>query len=206
MGHAISYKKNFKFERRDKTHFVVHGTPADCTIVGLNFMMKDNLPDIVLSGINHGDNAGNAILYSGTFGGALEAGLHRVPAISFSQLRQPDKTIDFSVSQKYFAQVMNFLSNIPWPDHVVMNVNFPPVDNHTHDTPHYVPSKSHHIVQSVRHEPLEEGFHDLSIHLTSQFIDKNEHFDLDILARGGVTITPVNTNWTCQETLRLWAQ
>lgn len=204
MGHAISYKKNFKFRKIDDTHYAVEGTPADCAIIGINHVMKDNMPDIVLSGINHGDNAGNAIMYSGTFGGALEGALHGIPAISFSQLRQPDGKTDFSVAQKYFAQVMNFLQSAPWPDHVVMNVNFPPVDNHQLSTPHCVPSKRHHIVDGVNIEYSDAGHHDISLRLKSRFFHVDGIHDLDILSTGGVTITPVNTNWTCHETLKLW--
>lgn len=204
MGHAISYKKDFKIHRRDDRHYAVEGTPADCTIVGLNLVMKDNPPDIVLSGINHGDNAGNAILYSGTFGGALEAGLAGIPAISFSQLRQPDGKTDFTIAKKYFGQVLEFLQHAKWPDHVVMNVNFPPDDRHTHHHPYHVPSRTRHLVDSVEAEEIGEGVYNLRSQLKNRFVNGDEHYDLDILARGGVTITPITTNWTCHETLRLW--
>jgi 5'-nucleotidase len=204
MGHAISYKKKFNLRQIDGSHYAVEGTPADCTIVGLNMIMKDNPPDIVLSGINHGDNAGNAITYSGTFGGALEAGLHGVPAISFSQLRQEDKTTDFTVARKYFGQVMDFLQTAPWPDHVVMNVNFPPFDNHTAGQPHQVPSKVHHIVDGLDFEFLGEGLHSLFLRMKNRVMNAGHSHDLDVLAGGGVTITPIKTNWTCHETLKLW--
>jgi len=206
MGHAISYKKDYKIHKRDDKHFAVEGTPADCTIVGLNMVMKDNPPDMVLSGINHGDNAGNAITYSGTFGGALEAGLAGIPAISFSQLRQDDKTTDFTVAKKYFHQVLDFLTHAKWPDHVVMNVNFPPFDNHTHHHPHHAPSKKHHIVDAVEFELVSEGVYNSRSRMKQRFVDDAGHYDLDILAKGGVTITPVSTNWTCHETLKLWTQ
>lgn len=206
MGHAITYKKKFKISKIDDSHFAVEGTPADCTIVGLNVVMKDAPPDIVLSGVNHGDNAGNAILYSGTFGGALEAGLAGVPAISFSQLRQEDGHVDFSVARKYFLQVMNFLQTTPWPDHVVMNVNFPPFDNHVADVPRHVPSRTHHIVKGVEQEAITESDHYLLLRLDNRDIKSGHSHDLDVLASGGVTITPITTNWTCHETLKLWTK
>ncbi len=99
---------------------------------------------------------------------------------------------------------MDFLQSVPWPDHVVMNVNFPPVDNHTHHTPHHVPSKTHHIVKGVE-ILMEDGdeYHIKSC-LRSKYFESEDHHDLGHLAKGGVTITPVNTNWTCHETLKLW--
>lgn len=206
MGHAISYKKKFNIRKVDDAHYAVEGTPADCTIVGLNMIMKDNPPDIVLSGINHGDNAGNAILYSGTFGGALEAGLHSVPAVSFSQLRQEDGKTDFALARKYFGQVMGFLQTAPWPDHVVMNVNFPPFDNHELDKPHHVPSKVHHIVDGIDLEALGDGLQSLYLRMKNKVLQAGHSHDLDVLAGGGVTITPITTNWTCHETLKLWTK
>lgn len=206
MGHAISYKKDFKVQKRDDKHYAVEGTPADCTIVGLHLVMKDNPPDIVLSGINHGDNAGNAILYSGTFGGALEAGLGGIPAISFSQLRQADGKTDFTIAKKYFGQVLDFLQQAKWPDHVVMNVNFPPVDNHMHHHPHHVPSKTYHIVEGLDAEAEEVDMQRLRLRLKSRFYETGQNHDLSVLARGGVSITPISTNWTCHETLKLWTQ
>lgn len=206
MGHAISYKKTLKYKKIDETHFAVDGTPADCAIIGINHVMKDNPPDIVLSGINHGDNAGNAILYSGTFGGALEAGLHSIPAVSFSQLRQPDNKTDFTVAKKYFGQVMDFLQSVPWPNHVVMNVNFPPVDNHSHHSPHHVPSKSHHIIKGIEEIMVDEEHQHIKLSLKSKYFESEDKHDLGFLSKGEVTITPVNTNWTCHETLKLWTK
>lgn len=210
MGHAISYNKTFMLHKIDATHHAVDGTPADCTIVALNHVLKDNLPDIVLSGINHGDNAGNAITYSGTFGGAFEAGLAGIPAVSFSQLRQKDRSVDFAVAQKYFTQVMNFLQTAHWPDHVVMNVNFPPFDNHQIEMPHRVASKIHHIVAGVTADALNDTQHTLTICMKNDTAGHGhkaqgeQNHDLDILAHGGVTITPISTNWTCFETLKKW--
>lgn len=205
MGHAISYRKTLAVHKIDDTHFAVEGTPADCAIVGIHHVMKDNPPDLVLSGINHGDNAGNAVMYSGTFGGAFEAALCGVRAISFSQLRQSDKTMDFGVSQKYLPQVFDYLARVEWPDHVVMNVNFPSFDNHRRETPHFVESKRQSLFSGLDVATANDRKAHVTIRLEQRFEDKGDGHDLDILAQGGVTITPVRTNWTCYDTLKTWA-
>jgi len=52
--------------------------------------------------------------------------------------------------------------------------------------------------------PAENGFHHLRLKLRNKVIHADGTHDLDVLADGGVTITPVTTNWTCHETLKLW--
>lgn len=76
--------------------FSVQGTPTDCVHFALNELMKDDLPDLVLAGINHGANLGDDVLYSGTVAAAMEGHFLGVQAIAFSlvasitlQLRQP---------------------------------------------------------------------------------------------------------------------
>ena len=65
-----------------KAAYAVKGTPTDCVIVASEYITEK--PDIVFSGINHGENAGIDILYSGTIGAAMEALVQRIPAIAFS--------------------------------------------------------------------------------------------------------------------------
>ena len=62
----------------------VDGSPADCTRIALKVILKDNMPDIVLSGINRGPNMGVNILWSGTTNAATQATLHGVRALAFS--------------------------------------------------------------------------------------------------------------------------
>lgn len=71
----------------------VDGTPADCVKVALNALLPFR-PDIVLSGINDGLNAGLDVAYSGTIGAATEAAMHGVPAIAFSM--RDDKSFDIT--------------------------------------------------------------------------------------------------------------
>ena len=69
--------------------FAAEGSPADCVLAGLYDVMKDNRPDLVLSGVNRGNNSAENTLYSGTIGGAMEAALQGLPAIALSQFYGP---------------------------------------------------------------------------------------------------------------------
>ena len=84
--------------------YSIDGTPADCVKLAIGNVLKEK-PDVVFSGINKGYNIGYEILYSGTVGAAMEALVHGVPAIAYSQ----DDTADYAVVEKYFGELTEIL-------------------------------------------------------------------------------------------------
>lgn len=89
VGHCISYTHPTMIAELGPRRFAAEGTPADCVLAGLFHVMKEAPPDLVLSGVNRGNNSGENVLYSGTIGGAMEAALHGVKAIALSQFFGP---------------------------------------------------------------------------------------------------------------------
>ncbi len=89
VAHSVSYVRPMRLERLEPRRFAVEGSPADCVLAGLHEILKDGPPDLVISGVNRGHNVAEDTLYSGTVGGALEAALHRIPAVALSQYFGP---------------------------------------------------------------------------------------------------------------------
>ena len=63
----------------------MQGTPTDCVIMGVRKMMADKKPDLVLSGVNRGQNVAEDVTYSGTIAAAMEGTLLGIPSIALSQ-------------------------------------------------------------------------------------------------------------------------
>jgi len=100
-------------------------TPASCTKFGLNFPTFGKLPDVLVSGINHGSNASSAGCYSGTLGAAAEAAVFGLPAIGVS-LDDLSPDADFSGVEKYFPEIFRRLVKNGRPHYgVYYNINFP---------------------------------------------------------------------------------
>ncbi len=100
----------------------VTGTPADCVKMALAALLEKT-PDMIISGINKGSNAGRTVLYSGTVGGVIEGALKGIPGIAFSftDFEAPP----LSCTKKYiFPLIRHFLDN-PLPKGTLLNVNFP---------------------------------------------------------------------------------
>ena len=100
----------------------VSGTPADCVKLALSVIL-DDVPDLVVSGINRGTNSGRNILYSGTVAGTIEAVLHEIPGIAFSS--NDYTSPDFSSIANYIPSVVEYVLKHPLPEGSLLNVNFP---------------------------------------------------------------------------------
>ncbi|CCB90366.1 5'-nucleotidase surE [Waddlia chondrophila 2032/99] len=102
--------------------YSVTGTPADCVKMGISVILEAK-PDIVVSGINRGTNAGRNLLYSGTVAGCIEAALHGLPAIAFSCLDYQET--DYITAQKHVPGIFSHILKDPLPKGSLLNVNFP---------------------------------------------------------------------------------
>ncbi|WP_342076058.1 5'/3'-nucleotidase SurE [Yoonia sp. SS1-5] len=134
VGHCISYTHPTMIAQLGKRRFAAEGSPADCVIAGLYDVLDGTPPDLVLSGVNRGNNAAENTLYSGTIGAAMEAALQGVKSIALSQFYGPDnKDLEdpFEAATMHGAATVKALLNDSlWDDEnykLFYNVNFPPV-------------------------------------------------------------------------------
>ena len=135
VGHCISYTHPTMIAQLGERRFAAEGSPADCVLAGLYHVMKDAAPDLVLSGVNRGNNAAENTLYSGTIGAAIEAALQGIPAIALSQYFGPDnKDLDdpFEAALVHAPCTLRaLLAQGIWQQDadygIFYNINFPPI-------------------------------------------------------------------------------
>lgn len=113
----------YKIEE-DLKIYVCTGTPVDCVKLGIGEVLEGRLPDLVITGINHGSNAAVSVLYSGTMGAAIEGCLFKIPSIGFSLLDHAYDA-DFSISQKYTRLLSEKVLEEGLPIGTCLNVNIP---------------------------------------------------------------------------------
>jgi 5'-nucleotidase len=135
VAHAISYTHPTMIAELGPRRYAAEGSPADCVLAGLHDVMNGAAPDLVLSGVNRGNNAGENAMYSGTIGGAMEAALQGLRAVALSQFYGPalaglDDPFEAAAAHG-LAVVRALLEKGDWSEHdgyrVFYNVNFPPV-------------------------------------------------------------------------------
>ena len=106
----------------EQDHYALTGTPADCVIFALRKLLP-SWPDLVVSGINHGPNLGDDVIYSGTVAAAREALLHGIPAIAVSMVSGDDSDMDFGAAARFIGGLIEEL--YPLPKGTFLNVNIP---------------------------------------------------------------------------------
>jgi 5'-nucleotidase len=123
-SHAISLHRPLRlFEVRPRW-FAVDGTPTDAVYMAMNHLLGNLRPDIVLSGINHGPNVGNDVLYSGTVAAAMEGALLGSHAIAVSLASGPPH--DFGHAAAFAAALAHRLVEVRPDAPTLLNVNVPP--------------------------------------------------------------------------------
>src|ERR671928_1272368 len=127
VSHSLSLNDPLRLREIEARHYAVKGTPTDCVIMGIRHVMREARPDLVLSGVNRGQNVAEDVTYSGTVAGAMEGAILGVPSMALSQAYGPggrDK-VKWHCAEHHAARVIRRVLEEGVPPGVVINVNFP---------------------------------------------------------------------------------
>jgi len=122
-SHAISLHRPLRIKEIRERWFAVDGTPTDSAYLAINHLLKDDRPQLMVSGINHGANLADDVTYSGTVAAAMEGALLGVPAIAFSLVSSPP--FDFKPAARFVRSLVAEALSRPLPPRMLLNVNIP---------------------------------------------------------------------------------
>ena len=128
VAHSLSLSDPLRLREIGPRHFALKGTPTDCVIMGVRKIMADHPPDLVLSGVNRGQNVAEDVTYSGTIAGAMEGALLGIPSIALSQayggpVGRPK--IEWEATETHAAPVIRTILAAGIAPGGLVNVNFP---------------------------------------------------------------------------------
>lgn len=201
MGHAITINDPLKFRQNDLFDGVEayesSGTPADCIKLAKNFFLKPKgrVPDLVVSGVNHGSNASVSVLYSGTMSAAIEAAIEGMPAIGFS-LCDYNHDAEMDHIRPYITAIAKEALEKGMPKGISLNVNFPAANQGEIKGMKVCRQASAKYVEEFdeRIDPYGRRY----LWLTGRFENHDKGKDTDIYAikQGYVSIVPVSHDMT----------
>jgi 5'-nucleotidase len=195
VGHAITMsvplRANEMTVAKKYKGFAVNGTPADCVKLAHGNLL-DRKPDLVLSGINHGSNAGINILYSGTVSAATEGTILGYPSIAVSCTAYPEEA-DLTGAQEAARRVVKFVLDKGLPKGVTLNVNAPEGEFKGLEWSRMADSR-----YVEEYEDRVDPFNRAYYWLTGQFelLDEGSDSDIHILNEGKATVTPIQYDLT----------
>jgi 5'-nucleotidase len=127
VAHSLSLNDPLRLRRIGEQRFAVKGTPTDCVIMGVRHLLKDQPPDLVLSGVNRGQNIAEDVTYSGTVASAIEATLLGIPAFALSQAygAASREAPLWACAEHHAPGLIRTLLEEGFPKDVLVNLNFP---------------------------------------------------------------------------------
>lgn len=125
-GHGITLGEPIRLEEINENEFACSGLPADCVLIGIGQLLKEDKPDIVVSGINHGANLGQDRYYSGTMAAAREACMRGIPSIAVSLVTKAIKDMEhYEVAAKIVRILIDHNIHKVIPNMGLLNINVP---------------------------------------------------------------------------------
>jgi len=127
-AHSMTLHTPLRLRTIDERTHAVTGTPTDCVIMAVRHILKDQPPELILSGVNHGSNLAEDVTYSGTVAAAMEGALLGIHSIALSQMmgfEDGERRAIWDTSLAHAPQVIKKLLAQTWNPNVLMNVNFP---------------------------------------------------------------------------------
>jgi 5'-nucleotidase len=198
MGHAITIHHPLRLNK-DSSFGSIHsytcsGTPVDCVKLGI-FEILNRKPDLLVSGINHGENTSTNILYSGTMSAAVEGAMEGIPSIGFS-LASFDSGASFEGAKMVVRRIVGDALKFKIPKHICLNVNIPAIP--------FAAIKGIRLVRQAsaywedRFDKRKDPFGNTYYWLTGDFgnHDPGEDTDLQALKEGYVSMVPVQYDLT----------
>lgn len=127
MSRALTLNAPLRVIERGPQRFAVTGTPTDCVHMALDGVIKGKRPDLVLSGVNSGQNLAEHVTLSGTVAAAMQGAQLGVRSIAMSQAYgfQGRAKIEWDTARAHGAAIVKWLLDAPWSENTLINVNFP---------------------------------------------------------------------------------
>ncbi|GGF54013.1 5'-nucleotidase SurE [Azorhizobium oxalatiphilum] len=127
VAHSLSLNDPLRLRQVGERRYAVKGTPTDCVIMAVRHLLIDNPPDLVLSGVNRGQNIAEDVSYSGTVAAAIEGTILGIPSIALSQSFGPATRDNptYATAEAHGPKVVRTLLDEGIPAGILVNVNFP---------------------------------------------------------------------------------
>ncbi len=208
IGHAITIYNPLRVVPLEKDNgfsgYAINGTPADCVKLGVEVIL-DKKPDMVISGINLGMNAGDCLLYSGTVSAATEAVILRIPSFAISLATY--KNADFSYAARFARRLAQKIHKQKLPQGTFLNVNIPAVPRK--DIKGVSVTRQGRFTFKDKYKRIDDSMGRTYYWLQNEIVELTGtgNFDMHALRQNKVSITPVKydlTDYQYLEELEQW--
>jgi 5'-nucleotidase len=200
VAHSLSLSDPLRLREIGPRRFALKGTPTDCVIMAVRRILADRKPDLVLSGVNRGQNVAEDVTYSGTIAGAMEGAMLGIPSIALSQAyggASGRSSIEWDATEAHAVPVVRKLLAAGIAPGGLVNVNFPPCSADEVKGIAFTRQGSRNV-ELMRVEERRDGRGLPYYWLMFQrgAFEQEEGSDLAALAAGKISVTPLRLDLT----------
>ncbi len=123
-SHSLTLNHPLRLHKIDEDIYSTDGTPTDCVMLAIHLLFKHKLPDMIISGINHGGNMGDDVTYSGTVAAAIEGSILGVPSIAVSMANY-EPGIPMKRAAKFVSNFLKTYEKLNLDPKTFLNINLP---------------------------------------------------------------------------------
>lgn len=196
-SNSLTLEQPLRVTKIEPNTYSVQGTPTDCVHFALNELLKHDLPDLVLSGINHGANLGDDVLYSGTVAAAMEGHFLGVQSIAFSLVGKTH----FATAGKIARQIVLQHLSSPIPTNRLININIPDVPFEQLTGTQVTRLGARHHAENMIKQKDPRGHEIYWLGPPGREQDAGEGTDFYAVEQKCVSVTPILVDLTAHESL-----
>jgi 5'-nucleotidase len=202
---ALTLSDPIRVRRLEEKRFAVVGTPTDCVLLAVQDLVEGGRPDLVLSGVNRGQNIAEDVSLSGTVAAAIEGMALGIPSIALSQSMMyfhDEVKLSYETAEAFAPGIIAKLLKTGWPRSVLININFP----------------SGPVTPDIQVEVTRQGFRDTYLRHAEKRTDLRgrdyywlgfkgklskpaEGTDLRAIYEGRISVTPLHIDLTDMATV-----
>lgn len=202
-SHSLTLSAPLRMRKMDDRHYAVSGTPTDCVMMGCLHLLKDQMPGLIISGVNWGSNMADDVTYSGTIAGAMEGTLLGIRSIAMSLTIgfDPEGRQHWKTPLEFGPRIVEQLLAGEWPAMTLMNINYP--DLAAADVKGIVATRQGRRDQGGLHiEQRADTWGDpyFWVGFERRRSDPPQGTDLRAIADGMISVTPLHLNLTHEAT------
>ena len=196
-SNSLTLEQPLRVQEIAENTYSVQGTPTDCVHFALNELLKNDMPDLVLTGINHGANLGDDVLYSGTVAAAMEGHFLGVQSVAFSLVGKKHFKTAATIARRIVEQ---HLAN-PIPTNRLLNVNVPDLALEQLSGTQVTRLGARHHAEDMIKQKDPRGHDIYWLGPPGKEQDAGEGTDFYAIEHGFISVTPLQVDLTAHESL-----
>ena len=201
---ALTLAEPLRVRKLGPRKFAVDGTPTDCVMLAVSELMPER-PDLVLSGVNRGQNLGEDVSMSGTVAGAIQGMALGIPSVALSQSLPTfhiDERAPYEMAEAHAPDIIRRALQVGWRPDVILNINFPHLDNGA--PPRIEVTRQGFRGEVALHFERRQDLRGRDYYWTGFSAhggEPEEGTDIRAIAEGRISVTPIHIDMTHERAL-----